>query len=133
MIDLLQRVGYVFELIVIIIAIILLILILIKYLTKKHKLTLYLFIIFLNLTLAIIFSWLSKVFYVYANDWGLNYLFNESIPAPDIFQTWFIYRIAEFRISFVFFAIGMYYSYILKVKLFEKGYKTINRLFMILY
>ncbi|MBD3342629.1 MAG: hypothetical protein GF353_26245 [Candidatus Lokiarchaeota archaeon] len=114
----------IYELIIILISAILLILILKRYQIKKHRLTLILFFIFLNLTLAIIFSWLSKLIVLYSQ---INYLEDNTLPDPGTPFAWIMFRIIEFRISFVFVSIGTILSYILKVRVFDQGYKPYER------
>ncbi|MFX0017354.1 MAG: hypothetical protein ACFFAK_15195 [Promethearchaeota archaeon] len=125
-----QFIGMVFESVIIVIALVVLVLIMIKYYQKRHRLTLYLFIIFLNFMLAIIFSWLSKVLALYS---GLEYVYNESATDPGTPLSWILLRIVDFRISFTFFAIAIFISYILKVNVFEKGYNKIQKYFVIIF
>ncbi|MFX0031640.1 MAG: hypothetical protein ACFE8E_15210 [Candidatus Hodarchaeota archaeon] len=119
----------VFESVIIVIAIFLLILILIKYYQKRHRLTLYLFLIFLNYVIAIIFSWLSKILVLYSN---LEYIYNELTPDPGTLESWILLRIIDFRISFVFLTIAILLSYILKVNVFGKGYNRIQKYIVII-
>ena len=88
----------VYELIIIIIASIFLTFVLRKYLERRHKLTLYLFIIFLNFVVALIFSWLSKFLRLYS---GLEYLVDPLAPDPMIFTI-----------------VALLYNYILKINIF---------------
>lgn len=124
-----QFIGMVFESVIIVCASSILVLILLKYLEKRHQLTLYLLIIFLLYTVAIIFSWLSKILILYS---GIEYIMDRLLPDPVTISSWFIYRIIDFRISFVFLSIAIYLSYVLKVKVFEKGYKTVERIIVII-
>ncbi|MFX1498400.1 MAG: hypothetical protein ACFFBH_12805 [Promethearchaeota archaeon] len=124
-----QFVGMVFESFIIGIATFLLILILIKYYQKKHRLTLYLFLIFLNYVIAIIFSWLSKVLVLTTDQ---EYIYNQLAPDPGTWQSWIILRIVDFRFSFVFLTIAILISYILKVNVFGKGYNKIQKYLVIL-
>ena len=124
-----QFIGMVFESIIILCALIILILILKKYLERKHKLTLYLLVIFINYTIAIIFSWLSKVLILYS---GIDYIINRTLPDPSTPISWILYRIIDFRVSFVFLSIAIYLSYILKVNVFEKGYNKIEKIVVII-
>ncbi|TFF84379.1 MAG: hypothetical protein EU552_00745 [Promethearchaeota archaeon] len=124
-----QFVGMVFESIIIICASTILVLILLKYMEKRHRLTLYLLIIFLFYTIAIIFSWLSKVLILYS---GIDFIIDRNLPDPGTAFSWIIYRIIDFRISFLLLSIAIYLSYVLKVKVFEKGYNSIERIIVIL-
>lgn len=124
-------IGMTFESFIIVIACILLFLILRKYYEKgKHKLTLYLFLIFLFYVIAIFFSWLSKILVLYSN---IEYAYNSSVPDPGTMLSWIILRITDFRLSFVFLAIAIFISYILKVNIFEKEYKKSHRIIVIVY
>jgi len=112
-------IGMIYEIIIIIITGILLVLILKKYFEKKHKLTFLLFLIFLNWFIGIVFSWLSKIFVLYS---GITWIEDDTLPDPGTLQSFFILRILDFRISFVFVTIAILLSYILEVNVFEKGY-----------
>ncbi|MHA1468703.1 MAG: hypothetical protein ACTSP6_11595, partial [Promethearchaeota archaeon] len=91
----LQFVGMLFESIIIIFSALLLILILKRYFIKHHKLTLYLFLIFLSWTCAIIFSWVSKILELYSN---IPYLAVGSTVDPGTLESWILFRIISFRI-----------------------------------
>ncbi len=119
----LNFIGMIFELFIIIFAAVLLILILKKYFIKRHKLTRLLLIIFLNYFLAILFSWISKVFVVSQ----LTVVQDGSIIA------WMYNIISDFRISEFFVTIAIFLSYILKVNVFEKGYNTLQKYITIIY
>ena len=126
----LEFVGMTFETFIILVALIFLVLILMKYYEKKHQLTLYLFLIFLSYIIAIVFSWLSKIFALYS---GIDYVYNSILPDPGTPLSWILLRITDFRISFVFLSIGIYLSYIFKVKVFGKGYNKVLRILITLY
>ena len=124
-------IAMVYETIVVIFVSILLALILLKYLEKKHKLTLYLFFIFVNFTLAILFSWISKVLVIFSD---IEYIKDINITMdPGTLESWFVLRIVDFRFSFLFTTIAIYLSYILKVKAFEKEYNPIYRVIVIIF
>lgn len=123
-------IGMVFELAIITCTVILLGLILMKYFQKKHQLTLYLFLIFLFYMIAIVFSWISKVLVLYS---GVEYNYDTSIPDPGTLQSWFVFRIVDFRFSFFFLAIAIFISYVLKVNVFEKGYNRVHKIIVIIY
>jgi len=96
----------------------------------------YLFLIFLNFMFAIVFSWLSKVLVVYAtivDNTSIEYAYDRTVPIPNTLASWFILRILDFRISFLFVVVSTYFSYILKVKVFEKGYRQIERILVIAF
>lgn len=116
----------VYELIIIIIASIFLFLVFRKYSERRHRLTLYLFIIFLNFVIALIFSWLSKVLRLYS---GLEYLIDPSVPDPMTIESWFLLRIVSFRITMIFTIIALLYNYILKINLFEADGTTSNKIY----
>ncbi len=113
----LNFIGMIFELFIIIIAAVLLVLIIKKYLIKRHKLTRLLLFIFLGYFIAIIFSWLSKVFVV----------------AQINIDTYLYNIIFDFRLSEFFVTIAIFLSYILKVNVFEKGYITWQKYIVIIY
>ncbi|TXT53435.1 MAG: membrane protein of unknown function [Promethearchaeota archaeon] len=121
----LNFIGMIFESFIIIIAVILLILIMQRYYEKRHELTLYLFSIFLNYVIAILFSWLSKIMVV-------AQIFN--ILDPTSLLGWFLYRIKDFRLSEFFVVIGIFISYIFKVKIFDDGeYNLLQKYLVIAY
>jgi hypothetical protein len=117
-------IGFLYELIIIIITIILLIIIYHKYLLKRHQFTLILFIIFLSWLIALIFSWLSKFIVLFS---GIDYLVDNTLPDPKTPSSFFLIRIIEFRFSFVFVSIGVLFSYILKVKIFNRQYNPTHK------
>ncbi len=123
-------VGFIFELIIIVIFSILLILIFIRYLEKKHRLTLYLFLIFLFFAISIVFSWLSKTLRLYS---GLDYLTNPAVADPGTLESWFFLRIVAFRFTFLFIIIGVFLTYILYVNLFEVNPSQIQKLFVYIF
>ncbi len=120
---LLNFIGMIFEIFILLFAAILLVLILKKYLIKRHKLTRLLFLIFLGYFIAILFSWLSKVFVVAQ----LNVVQDGSIIV------WMYNIITDFRLSEFFVTIAIFLSYILKVNVFEKGYNTLQKYVIIIY
>ena len=118
-------VGMIFELGIMIIGVILLGLILKKYFLKRHKYTLYLFIIFLNFVIGLFFSWLSKIIVLTTE---YDYEYNQpDVKYPNTPLNWILFRIIDFRISILFVAIAVIYSYLLKVGIFEQGYSQIQR------
>jgi hypothetical protein len=119
----LNFIGMVFEFFIIITAAVLLTLIFKKYQTKRHKLTRLLFIIFVNYSIAILFSLISKIFMVYQ----VTVIQDGSILA------WILNLITDFRLSELFVTFAIFLSYVLKVNVFEKGYNTIQRLAVIIY
>ena len=119
----LNFIGIIFELFILIIAAILLVLILKKYFVKRHNLTRLLFFIFICYFIAIVFSWLSKIFAVL--EWDL--------VQDNAVVTWFYNRISDFRISELFVTFAIFLSYILKVNVFEKGYNTLQKYITIIY
>ncbi|MFX1477911.1 MAG: hypothetical protein ACFFCI_07245 [Promethearchaeota archaeon] len=119
----LNFIGMIFELFIIIFAAVLLVLILKKYFVKRHKLTRLLFLIFVCYFIAILFSWISKIFVVIQLD----------VAEDGSVIAWIIHRISDFRISEFFVTIAIFLSYILKVNVFEKGYKTIQKYVTIIY
>jgi hypothetical protein len=120
---LLNFVGMIFETFIIIFAAVLLVLIVKKYFIKRHNLTRLLLIIFTCYFLAIIFSWISKVF----GFTQLSVIQNGSIIA------WMYNIIVDFRLSEFFVTIAIFLSYVLKVNVFEKGYNTLYKYIVIIY
>ena len=123
-------IGMIYESFIIILTAIMLLFILKRYFIKRHRLTLILFIIFINWFLSIIFSWLSKVLVIYSN---IEYVYNASISDPGTISSWFILRIVDFRISFVFVTIGTFFSYILNINLFEEDVNQKQKLFIYIF
>ena len=119
-----------YETFIIIIAIIILILIFKKYLEKKQRLTLWLFLIFVFFVFSIVFSWLSKVIRLY---WGLDYILDNTLPDPGTLESFIVLRIVEFRFAFVFITISLWFSYVLKVGLYDEGYNSKEKIFVMLY
>ena len=100
-----------------------------KYLQKNKNFAAFLlFLMFLNWTIAVVFSWLAKVLTVFSYQGG---------SGPDITDasSYVIRMILDFRLLFLFVAIALYCSYMLRVKLFEKNYasgeRSINIVFLI--
>ena len=124
-------IGMVFELVIIIIGAILLWLILQKYFIKRHQLTLYLFLIVLNLVLSVIFSWLSKIIVLTTE---IDYVYNQpNVKFPNTPLNWLLFRIVDFRISILFVAIALIFSYLLKVGVFEEGYNKFQRYLVFIF
>jgi hypothetical protein len=115
---LLNFVGMVFETFIIVISVVLLVLIIKKYMIKRHNLTRLLLIIFTCYLLAIVFSWISKVF-VFAQ---------LSVIQDGFIIAWMYNIIIDFRLSEFFVTIAIFLSYILKVNVFEKGYNIIHNI-----
>ncbi|MFX1571719.1 MAG: hypothetical protein ACFFB0_03145 [Promethearchaeota archaeon] len=120
---LLNFIGMIFEIFIMIFAAVLLILISKKYLIKRHKLTRLLLLIFINYFIAIVFSWISKVFVVS----------QLTVEQDGSIGAWIYNVISDFRLSEFFVVIAIFLSYILKVNVFEKGYNTIQRYVVIIY
>jgi len=123
-------IGMVFEACIIIMASILLLLILKKYFERKHELTLYLFIIFLNFTISIVFTWLSKVLRLYT---GLKYLTDPSVADPGTIESWFLLRIISFRFAMIFITLAILFTYILKINLFDVEANKIHKMIVFIY
>lgn len=119
----LNFIGMVFESFILLFAAILLGLILKKYYVKRHRLTRLLFLIFFCYFIAIIFSWLSKVFVIA----------QVSIIQDGSIITWMYNITVDFRLSEFFVTIAIFLSYILKVGVFEKGYIKWQRIVVIIY
>ncbi len=120
---LLNFIGMIFETFIIIIAAVLLLLILKKYFIKRHNLTRLLLLIFINYFIAIVFSWISKIFVVLE----LNMVQDGSVVA------WIYNMISDFRVSELFVTFAILLSYILKVNVFEKGYNKVQKYVILIY
>ncbi len=101
-----------FELGILIASGVLLSLILRRHLQKRSTLTLLLFIIFLNMAIAIFFIMLAKI-YVYQYNNGETLL--QSDP-----WFWFIARVMDFRFGFMFIAVSILCAQIFRAKVFDK-------------
>ncbi len=107
-----------FELGVLIVSSILLGLILRRHFQKRNELTKLLFLIFLNMTIAIFFMMLAKIYYLFFNAEFLV----ETDPG-----FWFISRVLYFRFGFLFIATSTLCAHVFHVKVFEeKPAKWIN-------
>ena len=120
-------IGMVYESIIIIIASIILVLIFKKYLEKKHRLTLILFVIFTLFGASLVFSWFAKVIFLFA---GLDYVDDAEVADPLTLESFFIMRIINFRFTFIFLTLGCAFNYYMRIKLFEEGYNQRERLFI---
>jgi len=123
-------IGMIFEGIIIVLISCLFTLIVIKYNKNRNKLILLLFFLCLNIFLAIVFSWLSKVLILYSN---IDYLYDDSVSDPLTPASWILLRISDFRISFLFITIATIFSYFFKVKLFEKDFKKFQSFIILIY
>lgn len=119
----------IFEIVVIGVITFLLALIYLRYREKKNKPTLTLFGIFLMYLVAIIFSWISKILVLYS---GIDYIVYNTDVDPRTLASWFLLRIIDFRFSFLFVILALYLSYVLKVSVYEEGYKASQRLVIII-
>jgi hypothetical protein len=120
------KTGFWFELFVIAAVATMTVLAFKKYIEKgRNKPALLLFMVFLNWTIGVVISWLAKLFSGYL-------LWND--PVTD-FETYVIRLVLDFRLLFVFVAIALYCSYVLRVKLFEKDYNhgelAVNLVFLV--
>jgi hypothetical protein len=127
----LATIGLIYETFIIALFAIILVLSFKKYKQKKHELTFYLILIFLNFTIAIIFSWISKLLVITI---GLEYNHIDYEPVDESNPIyWFLLRIADFRISYLFVIFSIYISYILRIKLFDENPKPKQKILIILY
>lgn len=114
--------GFYFEIIVMSISAVILGLILRKYKQKNHRLTMLLFLIFINYFLSILFSWLMKYLQLYHPDYYLS--------PPTIADYFFISRLTYFRISFIFVTIAIWISYGFKIEVFQDKYNMTHTWFV---
>lgn len=117
-------IGMLYEGIVLLIALPVVIKSLINYIKVRNELSLLLFLILLSYTCSIFFSWVSKVLNAFSN---IDYIIYEIVPDPNTIQSWILLRIADFRITYVFITIAIFFSYLFKGKIFEKEIKKINK------
>ncbi len=90
-----------------------------KYIQKgRNRPAFLLFMVFLNWTIGVVISWLAKIFSAF--------LHLDDLIITD-FASYAIRMVLDFRFLFVFVAIALYCSYVLRVKLFEKEYKRGER------
>ncbi|MFX1239086.1 MAG: hypothetical protein ACFFAS_06190 [Promethearchaeota archaeon] len=84
------------------------------------------------MAITVLFSWISKILVITI---GLEYSHIPNFDPVDPTEYWLLLRIVDFRVSFIFLTISMYFAYVLKVNLFEDGYdkKIEYLLFHILY
>jgi hypothetical protein len=119
--------GFFFETGVIAIVAAMTVMALVKYFQKgRNRPALLLFMVFLNWTIGVVISWLAKIFSAFL---GLDAILITDFPS------YLIRMVLDFRLLFVFVAIALYCSYVLRVKLFEKDYKhgelAVNIIFLV--
>ena len=117
-------IGIIYEGIIIIIALPILIRSLINYLKLRNKLSLLLFLILLNFSISIFFSWFAKIISYF---WRIDYIEYANIPDPKTPISWILLRICYFRFSYIFITIAIYLSYIFRIKIFEIEYHQIQK------
>ncbi len=120
-------VGLYFEMIVLLLASILIALVLLKYLKMKNRLTLCLLLIFIFYVLTLVFSVLSKII-VLTSDY--DYVYNQPSGYPQSPYSWLILRIVDFRISICCAEIAVFFSYILKINLYEEKISNSKKIFI---
>lgn len=102
-----------------------------KYFQFRNRQTLYLFLVFLTILFAVIFSWLSKFITLFTE---LDYIYNA--PQATYAQTplnWIFLRIVDFRISLAFVAASTLSSYFFKLQLYEEKYNNVQTYVFISY
>jgi hypothetical protein len=117
-------IGAIYESIVLAIALTLLVFIVLKYLKKRHRLTLYLMLIFVFYVLAVVFSLISKVSVVMRLDLQVD---------PNTPFGWIFFRILSFRVSEFFVCIAIYLTYVLKVRIFQEEFNKIEKYVVIIF
>jgi hypothetical protein len=120
------KTGFWFELFIIAAVATMTVMALRKYVQKgRNKPALLLFMTFLNWTIGVVISWLAKLFSGY---------FSWNDPVTD-FNSYAIRLVLDFRLLFVFVAIAIFCSYVLRVKLFDKDYNhgelAVNVIFLV--
>ena len=114
-------VGTIYEGIIILIFIPLVGLCLNNHIKVRNKLSLLLLLILLSYAASIFFSWVSKVLNAFS---GIGYIIDNNVPDPNTPQSWILLRITDFRITYVFIIVAIFFSYSFKGKIFEKEKKT---------
>ena len=105
--------GMIFELVIFGLFITLLVLMGLHYQRRKTKFTKQMFLMFIFLTTALCFSWISKAINLY-----LEAPTFEDVD-PTIPGYLFISRILQFRVSFAFIVLAIFVTQLLKVSIFE--------------
>ncbi|TFG22862.1 MAG: hypothetical protein EU532_14030 [Promethearchaeota archaeon] len=80
--------------------------------------------------MAIIFSWLSKVLVLYSS---LEYLGTATSQDPKTPLSWILFRIVDFRISFMFVTLGTIFSYLLMINVFDKEFNKTQQMIIYIY
>jgi hypothetical protein len=106
--------GFWYEIGIIIILIIFVGMIYQKYLVKRHKLTLILFGIFICFLIAVITSWLSKLFDIYYPE------IRASQGNFTLLEDWFFESIWNFRFPMIMATISALFTFSLKIQAFQE-------------
>ncbi|WP_371805084.1 hypothetical protein [Candidatus Lokiarchaeum ossiferum] len=114
-------IGLIYETFIILLFGVLLILIGWRFKRRKTEYTRNMFIIFLSFTVAIIFSWLSKLILLIMEVPSFDFV---DPTTPGFF---IIARILQFRVSFILMVVGAYFIYMMKVKIFEEKANPIEK------
>jgi len=122
--DYIVLVGFIYEIFVIAITLTFVLLALKKYQQIKNKRTFYLFLVFLSILIAVIFSWLSKVITL----WGpIEYVYNNpGASYPETSLYWFLLRIVDFRFALTFTAISAFFTYVFEIYLYEEEFLNVK-------
>ena len=111
-------VGIIYEICVLVISILILVLVGQRYREKRNQPTLFLFLIFINYSITVAFSIISKIIsYVYYQPGG-----DPNPDIPGLLLWYFLEWILDFRFSEVFVVLAVYCSYVFIVKIFQSGY-----------
>jgi hypothetical protein len=117
-------IGIIYEGIVLLIALSGVIISLINHIKVRNKLSLLLFLIALNYTCSIFFSWVAKVLNVFSN---IDYIIYEHVVDPNTPISWILLRITGYRITFAFIIVAIFLSKLFKGKIFEEEINKINK------
>ncbi len=117
-------IGTIYEGIIILISIPLVGLSLNNHIKVRNKLSLLLLLILLSYAASIFFSWVSKVLNAFS---GIGYIMDNLVPDPNTPLSWILLRIADFRITYVFIIVAIFFSFSFKLKIFEKENKQTNK------
>ena len=108
------RNGAVFEAFVVLAIFSMLIAIALRYKRKPSELTKILFIVHVSYFIAVLFSWLAKILYLAHN---ITSLTDMALDTPGY---WFYSLVFKYRVCFAGFAMGGYFTYKFKERVFEK-------------
>ncbi len=102
-----------------------------KYYQFRNRQTLYLFLLFLNILFAVIFSLFSKIITLFTE---LDYIYNapqETYPYTPL--NWFFLRIVDFRISLALVSAAAFFGYFFKINIYEEDFRNLGTYSFVIY